>query len=266
MQGNQKAEPYTALLPGTPSQPAHEDESPPHTPQLSTTDLPLGTPAAIVTKRAAAKCVVAHACAQRTEAVGTFCVIAAANCGRGSTGRAHARDAQCQNKFHTHTHTHKMRAATTNRTKAARTSAQVHFFAAHGHAVAALARAVRAPAQPARINHLAAVGHTITPHARNVVAEAHAARVQRRVGAGAGYRHRMPEPQRHLRVIPAHAAGHNVDGGRLVHVAHPQLPVDVLAESVQDPALAVPEEEASAGAKGSLARISVAGPPNRSIL
>lgn len=41
---SKQAKTDTALLPGTPSHPAHDEESPPQTPQLSTTDLPFGTP------------------------------------------------------------------------------------------------------------------------------------------------------------------------------------------------------------------------------
>jgi hypothetical protein len=44
MRATKQGTTHTALLPGTPSHPAHDEESPPHTPQLSTTALPLGTP------------------------------------------------------------------------------------------------------------------------------------------------------------------------------------------------------------------------------
>jgi hypothetical protein len=53
MQGQRREKhTYTALLPGTPSQPAHEEESPPHTPHLSKTALPLGMPDLSGMKRA----------------------------------------------------------------------------------------------------------------------------------------------------------------------------------------------------------------------
>ena len=151
MQGQRREKhTYTALLPGTPSQPAHEEESPPHTPHLSKTALPLGMPDLSGMKRA-----------------------------RKRRGRKKYNEPkQSAHLELSPPQTADIVSATrTSQTLRPITFAQVHHFAAVGHPVAALASAVRAPTKATSVHNLAAVRHTITANARHMIAKANPAGV-----------------------------------------------------------------------------------------
>ena len=119
------------------------------------------------------------------------------------------------------------------------TFAQVHYFAAVGHAVAALARAVGASTKAACINNLAAVWNTVTPHASDMIAKANSTRIQGRIGTRSRNRHGMPKPKRNRGEISANASRNNVRAHSFENIAEPKLTINILPKGIQHSTFAI---------------------------